>query len=339
VTILVTGGAGFIGSHTCVELLERGHDLVVVDDFSNSSPGALSAVRQLTPAAAVLVLHELDIRDRAGLDAVFGAHRIDAVVHFAAKKAVNESLHIPLEYFDINVAGTTNLLRCMVGHGVRRLVFSSSCSIYGDQYSEPISEDQAPGPTNPYARSKLVCEQILADACTRYDDLAVIALRYFNPAGAHPSGVLGEAPLGLPGNVMPYMMQVATGRRERLQVFGADYPTADGSPVRDYIHVADLAEAHRIAVERLDDEPGMRALNVGTGVGISVLELIRAFEESCGVAVPYEIAPRRAGDATTAVADPSLIDKLWDWRTNRDIHDMCRDAWRFEQRHPQGYRD
>ncbi|MBO0822673.1 MAG: UDP-glucose 4-epimerase GalE [Actinobacteria bacterium] len=335
-TVLVTGGAGFIGSHACVELLQHGHDLVVVDDFSNSSPGALAAVRQLAPAGQLAVA-ELDIRDRDGLSRVFDTHAISAVVHFAGKKAVDESLRIPLDYFDVNIAGTTSLLRAMTSHGVRRLVFSSSCSIYGDRYPGLICEDDQPAPTNPYARSKLFCEQILADTCARYQDLSAIALRYFNPAGAHPSGLLGEAPPGMPGNLMPAMMQAAAGLRDKLQVFGTDYPTPDGSAIRDYIHVADLAQAHRIAIGRLDDEPGFRALNVGTGVGISVLELISAFEQACGITVPCQLAGRRPGDATSAVADPSRIDKHWGWRTSLDIHAMCRHAWHFQQRHPHGY--
>src|SRR5215469_7577108 len=334
--ILVTGGAGFIGSHTCAELLTNGiDDVVVVDDFSNSSAGALEAVSNVT--GRDVVLHQLDLRDHAELDRVFEAHEIDSVVHFAAKKAVNESLQIPLEYFDTNIAGTTSLLRCMVRHGVRSLVFSSSCSIYGDQYLGPIGEKETPGPTNPYARSKLICEQILADTCARYDDFAVISLRYFNPVGAHPSGALGESPLGVPSNVMPYIMQVAAGRLERISIFGADYPTPDGTPVRDYIHVMDVAEAHRLALSRLADGPGMRVLNLGTGIGVSVLELVRAVEDVCGVAVPYEVVARREGDAASAVADPSLIDKEWGWRTSRDIRAMCKDAWRFQQLHPGGY--
>jgi UDP-glucose 4-epimerase len=334
-TMLVTGGAGFIGSHTCVELLLTGSDVLVVDNFSNSSPEALHAVS--TVAGRDVTFHQLDLRDHAELDRVFEAHEIESVIHFAAKKAVNESLQIPLEYFDTNIAGTTSLLRCMARHGVRNLVFSSSCSIYGDQYLGPIGESASPGPTNPYARSKLICEQILADTCAKYDDFAVISLRYFNPIGAHPSGVLGESPLGVPSNVMPYIMRVAAGRLEQLQIFGADYPTPDGSPVRDYIHVMDVAQAHCLALRHLDDGPGMRVLNLGTGVGVSVLELVRAVEDVCGVVVPYEVVARRAGDAASAVADPSLIDKEWGWRTSRDIREMCTDAWRFQQLHPRGY--
>jgi len=333
--VLVTGGAGFIGSHTCLELLGHGYEVVVVDDFSNSSPGALTVVRQL--AGRDLILHELDVRDHRALCQVFTRHRIDAVIHFAAKKAIGESLRMPLEYFDVNIAGTTSLLRCMARHRVRRLVFSSSCSIYGGEYSEPIGENAAPAPTNPYARSKLACEQILADVCAAVSEFTVISLRYFNPVGAHPGGALGEVPRGVPNNVMPYMMRVAAGLLDRLQVFGVDYPTADGSAVRDYIHVMDVAEAHRLAVERLDDGPGMHVLNLGTGAGVSVLELVRTFEETCGVTVPVEVAGRREGDAPAAVADPGRAEKEWGWRTSRDIRAMCRDAWRFQQGHPAGY--
>ena len=336
-TILVTGGAGFIGSHTCVELLERGYEVVVVDDFSNSSPVALGAVRRL--AGRALAAHEVDLRDRLGLDRIFEQHPIRAVIHFAGKKAVRQSLQIPFEYFDVNIMGTTNLLRSMVEHDVRKLVFSSSCSIYGARYSKPIAEDALPEPTNPYARSKLICEQILADTCAIYDAFTIISLRYFNPVGAHPSGSLGECPQGLPNNVMPYMMQVAAGKLPELQVFGADYDTRDGSPVRDYIHVMDVAEAHCVAVEHLDDQPGMRVLNLGAGIGVSVLELVRTFEETCGIRVPYEIVGRRAGDVPTLIADTSRVEKEWDWRTTRDISAMCRDAWRFQQLNPDGYRE
>lgn len=336
-TVLVTGGAGFIGSHTCVELLSHGYDVVVVDNFSNSSPTALDAVRRL--GGGTLVAHEVDLRDRPGLERIFAQHSIRVVIHFAGKKAVRESLRIPFEYFDINITGTTNLLRCMVEHDVRKLVFSSSCSIYGAQYSEPITEDDLPSPTNPYARSKLICEQILAEVCATYEAFTVISLRYFNPVGAHPSGSLGESPLGIPNNVMPHMIQVASGKLPKLQVFGADYDTPDGTPVRDYIHVIDVAQAHSLAVEHLDDQPGMRALNLGTGIGISVLELLQKFEDTCGVRIPYEIVSRRGGDVPILIADASRVAKEWGWQTTRDIQAMCRDAWRFQQINPDGYRE
>ncbi len=280
---------------------------------------------------------ELDLRDHRALDKVFARHQIEAVIHFAAKKAVSESMRIPIDYFDINIGGTTSLLRAMLTHDVRNLVFSSSCSIYGDQYSAPIVEEDQPCPTNPYARSKLICEQILADTCARYQDFSVIALRYFNPVGGHPSGLLGEDPRGIPLNVMPYMMQVAAGRREKLTVYGTDYDTSDGSGVRDYIHVMDVAEAHCVALDHLADETGLRALNIGTGTGVSVLELHAVFASVCGVPVPYEIAGRRPGDVGTLIADPGLVQKLWGWRTTRDLLAMCQDAWRFQQLHPDGY--
>lgn len=333
--VLVTGGAGFIGSHTCVELLDRGQDVVVVDDHSNSSPAALDAVRRLT--GRPVIAHELDIRDHHALAAVFARYPIEAVIHFAAKKAIAESLRIPVDYFDINVAGTTNLLRVMLEHGVSRLVFSSSCSIYGAGHTAPITEDDPMRPTNPYARSKLICEQILAAACDRYPGLSVVALRYFNPVGAHPSGLLGEDPRGVPSNLMPYILRVAAGRLGRLPVFGGDYDTPDGSAVRDYVHVADVAGAHQAALDHLDDEAGLRAFNLGTGAGVSVLQLVAAFQQTCGVAVPFDMAARRPGDVATLIAEPAKIEKEWGWRTRLDLTAMCRDAWRFQQLNPHGY--
>jgi UDP-glucose 4-epimerase len=333
--ILVTGGAGFIGSHTCVELLRHGHDVVVVDDYSNSSPGALAAIRDLS--GRNIIVYEMDIRDQRALDDVFAIHQIEAVIHFAAKKSVRESIYIPLDYYAINVGCTINLVTAMLRHDVRRLVFSSSCSIYGARYSTPISEDNEAEPTNPYARSKLMCEQILDDACRRDPRLSVIALRYFNPIGAHPSGSLGEDPQGIPGNVFPYMMQVAVGRLERLDVYGDDYDTIDGTGVRDYIHVMDVAEAHRISLDHLDDETGKQAFNLGTGTGISVLQLIAAFEEISGATIPYRIVARQAGDVGTLIADACRVEKFWGWRPQRNLQTMCRDAWRFQNMHQNGY--
>ncbi len=334
-SILVTGGAGFIGSHTCAELLDHDYDVVVVDDFSNSHPAAVAALGRLT--GRVPAVHRVDLRDTRALDRVFSVHDISAVIHFAAKKAVGESMAIPLDYFDVNVGGTISLLRAMRGHGVRRMVFSSSCSIYGDQYTRPISEDDQPGPVNPYARSKLICEQMLESACGTYADLSVISLRYFNPAGAHPGGAIGECPRGVPSNVVPFMVRVAAGKLAELQVFGCDYDTPDGTAIRDYIHVMDVAEAHRLAVEHLDDERGMRPMNLGTGTGASVLELIATFEKTCGVQVPYSIAGRRPGDVTSLVADASLIEKAWGWRTSRDLAAVFADSWRFQQLNPEGF--
>jgi UDP-glucose 4-epimerase len=334
-TVLVTGGAGFIGSHTCVELLQHGHEVVVVDDFSNSSPAALDAVQKL--AGRPLVLHRADLRDRTALDAVFSAHEIDSVIHFAAKKAVGESTRMPLEYYDINVTGTVNLLRAMTRYQVRRLVFSSSCSIYGDTPKVPLDESDPAAPANPYARTKYLCEQLLADACTRYPELSVIALRYFNPIGAHASGRIGEDPTGIPNNVLPYMAQVAVGRLTELPVFGDDYPTPDGTGVRDYIHVSDVADGHRVALDHLDDERGLRVFNLGTGTGASVLELLAEFTKAVGTPIPYRILGRRPGDVPTLIADPGRVERAWGWRTTRDLAAMCADAWRFQRLHPNGY--
>jgi UDP-glucose 4-epimerase len=333
--VLVTGGAGFIGSHTCAELLERGHDVVVADDYSNSSPAAVAAIREVS--GRELACYELDLRDRRALDRVFADHRLDAVVHFAAWKSVRESVDLPLDYYDVNVGGTISLITAMLEHQVHRLVFSSSCSIYGDRHRTPISEDAETGPVNPYARSKLMCEQILDDACRRYPDLSVLALRYFNPIGAHPSGHLGEDPKNVPSNVLPYMMQVAVGRLEFLEVYGDDYATVDGSGVRDYIHVMDAAEAHCLALDRLGDEAGQRAFNLGTGVGVSVFQLIATFQEVSGIRIPCRVTGRKPGDVATLVADPSRVEKLWGWRASRDLQTMCRDAWRFQRLHPGGY--
>jgi UDP-glucose 4-epimerase len=334
-TVLVTGGAGFIGSHTCVDLLERGYEVVVVDDYSNSSPAALDRVQKI--AGRPLIAYEADLRDRAALAGIFDRHAIDAVIHFAAKKAVGESMHIPLDYYDINLAGTTSLLRVMQERRVHQLVFSSSCSIYGDAARVPLTEDDEARPTNPYARSKWICEQILRDACTRYPELSVIALRYFNPIGAHPSGQLGEDPTGIPNNVVPYLMQVAVGRRAQLSVFGDDYNTPDGTAIRDYIHVLDVAAGHLDALTHLSDESGLRVFNLGTGVGTSVLQLVAAFGAACGTPVPYEITGRRPGDVAELIADPRRVQDAWGWRSTRDLDDMCRDAWRFQRLIPAGY--
>jgi UDP-glucose 4-epimerase len=335
-TILVTGGAGFIGSHTCLELLDHGHDVVVVDNYSNSSPHAVERVQKL--AGRPLTAYEVDVRDRDALGKVFAAHPIDAVIHFAAKKAVGESMQIPLAYYDINVGGTATLLRVMEAHGMPPLVFSSSCSIYGNAAAgRPLDEQSAAAPTNPYARSKWICEQILSDACLRYPDFAVIALRYFNPVGAHPSGELGEDPNGVPNNVMPYLAQVAVGRLPEITIFGSDYPTPDGTCIRDYIHVVDVADGHRLALEHLGDQNGLRILNLGTGTGVSVSQLVTAFEAACGAPVPATMAGRRPGDVPELIADPRRVHDAWGWRTTHDLAAMCADAWRFQQLNPAGY--
>lgn len=334
-TTLVTGGAGFIGTHICASLHELGREVVVVDDFSNSSPAALGAVRALT--GKPVRWYELDVRDAPALDRIFRDHHFEAVIHLAGKKAVRESVRIPLDYYDVNIGGTSSLLRVMLAHGVSDLVFSSSCSIYGGDASGPIAEGGEPAPTNPYSRTKLICEQLLADACVRYPDLSVIALRYFNPIGAHQSGLLGEDPAGVPGNVVPYMMQAATGKVPPLQVFGTDFDTPDGSGVRDYVHVMDVAEAHSLALDHLSDEAGLQAFNIGSGTGVSVLELIAAFQATLGVRVPYELADRQPGDVSTLIADPGRIEKEWGWRARRSLAEMLADSWRFQSLHPCGY--
>lgn len=335
-TVLVTGGAGFIGSHTCVELLDHGYEVIVVDDYSNSTPQVLTRVERIAGRFAGAV-YELDIRDRRALSAVFDRHSVDAVVHFAAHKAVGESTRMPVRYYDTNVGGTTSLLSAMRAHHVCQLVFSSSCSIYGAAGGGPLDESTPARPTNPYASTKWLCEQILGDVCRHWPQLAVLCLRYFNPAGAHPSGLLGEDPSGEPGNLMPYVAQVAVGRRDRLRIFGGDYPTRDGTAVRDYLHVMDTAEAHRLALDHFAEGPGMRVFNLGTGSGSSVLDVVSAFGAACGRPIPYEVVGRRPGDVPQLVADAGAVARAWGWRPTRDLTAMCRDAWHFQQLNPDGY--
>lgn len=338
--ILVCGGAGYIGSHTCVVLAERGHEAVIADNFSNSSPVVLRRIARLTGRAPEA--HRVDVRDADALTRILEAGRIDAVLHFAALKSVGESCARPLEYFDNNISGTIALLRAMRAAGAGRLVFSSSATVYGAPSSLPIDESAPLSVTNPYGRTKLIVEQILDDACAADPQLRAISLRYFNPVGAHPSGLIGEAPSGVPNNLMPYICQVAVGLRERLQVYGGDWPTVDGTGVRDYIHVMDLARAHAHAIEALgwdttDPRHGHRAINLGVGRGISVLELLRAFETASGRAIPYEIVGRRPGDVAEVYADPRRADTLLGWRAERDVDAMCRDAWRWQSMNPNGY--
>jgi UDP-glucose 4-epimerase len=335
-TVLVTGGAGFIGSHTCVELLDHGYEVVVVDNHVNSSHHALDRIAK-TAGRPLTAAYHVDVRDRRALAEVFARHRVDAVIHFAAHKAVGESVAQPIEYYDTNVGGTCALLSVMHEHRAHRLVFSSSCSVYGDAETVPLTEQSPVAPTNPYAHTKLTCERILEDVCAHLTELRVLALRYFNPVGAHPSGLLGEDPQGVPNNVMPYVAQVAVGRRQKLSVFGDDYPTPDGTGVRDYIHVMDVAEGHRVAVERLDDRTGMQTFNLGTGTGTSVLQLVAAFGEASGRSIPYQVVDRRPGDVAELVADASAVAAAWDWTTTRDLAAVCRDAWRFQQLNPDGY--
>ena len=335
--VLLTGGAGYIGSHTALVLLEAGHDVVVLDNLSNASPEALRRVAELA-GGRTPVLHDADLRDRAALDRIFTEEAPEAVVHFAGLKAVGESVAEPLRYYDNNVAGTVALLEVMQAHGVRDLVFSSSATVYGDPPEVPITEATRLDATNPYGRTKLFIEEILRDTATSEPgQWRIVLLRYFNPVGAHPSGRIGEDPAGIPNNLMPFVMQVAVGRRPHVNVFGNDYPTPDGTGVRDYLHVVDLAGGHLAALEALPKIDGAQAINLGTGRGYSVLEVIAAVTEAVGRDIPYEIAPRRPGDIATCYADPSLAAELLGWRATRGLQDMCADAWRWQSSNPEGY--
>ena len=335
---LVTGGAGYIGSHTCVELLAAGQEVVVVDDLSNASPEALRRVEELS-GRSLRAFVQGDVRNAELLAQVFATHEVDAVIHFAASKAVGESVAQPLAYYDNNLGGLITLLQVMEVAGCRRMVFSSSATVYGDPARVPIDEGFPTTATNPYGWTKLMGEQILRDLAASDERWKVILLRYFNPVGAHASGRIGEDPDGLPNNLMPYISQVAVGKLPRLRVFGDDYPTPDGTGVRDYIHVVDLALGHLKALECIDALPGVTTLNLGTGRGYSVLEMLRAFEAACGRVVPFEVVARRAGDIAACWADPALAQQILGWRAERDLVTMCADAWRWQSRNPQGYRD
>ena len=333
--ILVTGGAGYIGSHTCVELVAAGYELVVVDNLCNSKTAAIKRVEEICGKA--VAFYQVDVRDRSGMRALFREKPIAAVIHFAGLKAVGESVEKPLEYYDTNVAGSLILFEVMVELGVKALVFSSSATVYGDPHSVPIAEDFPLSATNPYGRSKLMIEDILRDIYRADPAWRIGLLRYFNPVGAHTSGLIGEDPQGIPNNLMPIVSQVALGRRESLSVYGDDYPTRDGTGVRDYIHVMDLAQGHVKAVDALLAEPGMFTVNLGTGNGYSVLEVVRAFEAASGCAVRYQIAPRRPGDVAECYADPSLAATRIGWHAARNLDQMCADAWRWQSSNPQGY--
>lgn len=333
--ILVCGGAGYIGSHTCTVLAERGHALVVADSFVNSSPRALERLARIT--GQEVAWRKVDLRHRDQVAGLFADAPFDAVVHFAALKAVGESCRRPLDYFDNNIGGTIHLLQAMQAAGVRRLVFSSSATVYGDPDGVPVREDARLQVGNPYGRSKLVAEQLIGDLCASDPAFRAANLRYFNPVGAHASGLIGEDPGGIPNNLMPYICQVAVGRRERLQVFGGDWPTVDGTGVRDYIHVMDLARAHADAIDYLVREERSLTVNLGTGRGVSVLELVRAFARASGREIPHEIVARRDGDVAEVYADPSLARRLLGWRAELDVDAMCRDAWRWQSMNPDGY--
>ncbi len=336
-TILVTGGAGYIGSHTCVELRASGHNIVVLDNLSNASAEALKRLEQITGDPVAFV--EGDILDTAALAQVFEQHRFDSVIHFAGAKAVGESVSDPLKYYANNVAGSLNLLQAMDTAGVRNIVFSSSATVYGEAETVPISEGSPLlPPTNPYGRTKLVVEDMLRDLCASDSNWNAILLRYFNPVGAHDSGLIGEDPTDIPNNLLPYVTQVAVGKREKLSVFGGDYPTPDGTAIRDYIHVVDLARGHVKAVDHLASNPGVDAINLGTGTGYSVLDVVKAFEQETGQAVPYEIVARRAGDVVQCFANPQYAEQVLGWRAERDLATMMRDAWRWQSQNPDGYR-
>lgn len=333
--VLVTGGAGYIGSHTCLSLLAKGHEVVIFDNFANSKPAVLARLEQISGQAIPCVSG--DVRDEQALNAVFQAHAFDAVIHFAGLKAVGESTEKPLDYYHVNVCGTRTLTQVMLKHGVQCLVFSSSATVYGDPASVPIREDFPLSATNPYGRSKLMVEQILGDVAQAHTELSAVILRYFNPVGAHESGLIGEDPNGIPNNLMPFIAQVAIGRREQLSVFGDDYPTPDGTGVRDYIHVLDLAEGHVAALERLASRPGVHTYNLGTGSGFSVLDMVKAFEKASGCRIPYQILGRRAGDIAECWADSSKAERDLGWRAERSVEQMTADVWRWQSGNPEGY--
>ena len=336
-SILVTGGAGFIGSHTCVELLQAGYEIVVLDNFSNSKPEALKRVEVL--AGKGFKFYEVDLLDKKGLDKVFIENKIEAVIHFAGLKAVGESVEIPLRYYHNNITGTLVLCEVMAKHGVKKMVFSSSATVYGMPEEMPISEDFPLKATNPYGRTKLMIEEILRDLYISDNSWSIALLRYFNPIGAHSSGYIGEDPNGLPNNLMPYITQVAIGKLEELRVFGNNYPTVDGTGVRDYIHVVDLAQGHLKALEKIMQTTGAEAYNLGTGKGFSVLELIKAFEKTSKIAIPYNIVERRPGDIAMCYADPTKAKQELGWEARKGIEEMCADAWRWQSQNPKGYEE
>lgn len=334
--ILVTGGLGYIGSHTCIALAEAGHELVVVDNLSNAKPQVLERIRELVPGRRI-EFERADVRDRAALARLLDRQRVQAVVHFAGLKAVAESVEKPLLYYENNVGGTLALLEAMQAHGVPHLVFSSSATVYGDPERLPLTEAHPLRPTNPYGRTKLMIEHILADCAGGDPRFSYVALRYFNPAGAHPSGRIGEDPRGVPNNLFPYIAGVAAGRLEKLHVWGSDYPTPDGTGVRDYLHVTDLARGHVAALEYLAKRKPSLTANLGTGRGYSVLEAVRAFEQASGKAIALEMSQRRPGDVAQCYADASLAARELGWRAQLGLEAMCRDAWRWQAANPEGY--
>lgn len=336
--VLVTGGAGYIGSHTCVELMNAGIDVVIVDNFYNCKKSSIDRIKALV--GRDFPYYECDIRDREGLDKIFKTEKIDSVIHFAGLKAVGESVQKPLEYFDNNITGTLVLLDVMRKNGCKKIVFSSSATVYGTKNISPLTEDmEIGGVTNPYGRTKYMIECILQDLYVSDKDWSICLLRYFNPIGAHKSGTMGEAPNGIPNNIMPYITQVAIGKRDHLSVFGNDYDTPDGTCVRDYIHVVDLALGHVKAVQKVEGEKGVFIYNLGTGKGYSVLDVVNAFKKASGIDIKYEIVARRAGDLAVCYSDPSKAYKELGWKAERDIEEMCEDSWRWQKQNPNGYPD
>ena len=335
--ILVTGGAGFIGSHTLIELIAAGHNPVVVDNLSNASPEAIHRVEKIV--GQPIPFYEVDIRDREGLEKVFSQHTFDCCIHFAGLKAVGESVQKPWEYYENNIGGTLVLVDVMRKHGLKNIIFSSSATVYGAPDTMPITEDCPKGTvTNPYGQTKSMLEQVLTDIQKADPQWNVVLLRYFNPIGAHKSGTIGEDPNGIPNNLMPYITQVAVGKLQQLGVFGNDYPTHDGTGVRDYIHVVDLAKGHVCALSAIEKKCGLAVYNLGTGQGYSVLDLVHAFEKATGVKVPYAIKPRRSGDVAECWSDPSKAARELGWKAQYGIEDMCEDAWRWQKNNPNGYR-
>ena len=336
--ILVTGGAGYIGTHTVVELQNSGHDVVVVDNLSNSNVKALQRVSRIT--GKQVPFYQVDLRDRDGLEQILSSNKFDCCIHFAGLKAVGESVRIPLKYYDNNITGTLTLLEAMQAHQCRNIIFSSSAPVYGNPEKVPVTEECPKGQcTNPYGQTKTMIEQILMDLQKSDPAWNVVLLRYFNPIGAHPSGLIGEDPRGIPNNLMPYITQVAVGKRPELGVFGDDYPTPDGTCIRDYIHVMDLAAGHVKALKALEQNCGLAVYNLGTGKGYSVLEVIRAFEKANGVKIPYRIQARRAGDVPAVYADPSKAERELGWKAGYGIEEMCRDSWNWQKNNPNGYAD
>ena len=334
-SILVTGGAGYIGSHTVVKLLETGEKVVVIDNFSNSKAEVFERIKAIT--GKEVEFYEGDILNRVLLDRVFSENEIESVIHFAGMKAVGESVENPLKYYRNNVSGTVSLLEAMEEHGVRTIVFSSSATVYGTGNPSPLTEDMPLSATNPYGSTKLMIEQMLQNIYLSDESWRIAILRYFNPIGAHESGAIGENPKGIPNNLMPYITQVAVGKREKLVVFGNDYDTHDGTGVRDYIHVEDLATGHLKALEKLEGVGGVHTLNLGTGKGYSVLDVVRAFEKSTGKKIPYDMAGRRSGDVAECFADPSKAMAELSWKAEKSLEDMCRDSWRWQRGNPEGY--